>query len=138
MWNSFRTDSLEGITAEVITYPGGQGDDIHAWVARPIGNAPAPGIVAVHHLPGWDEFYREVCERLARHGYTVICPDLYCRFGHGTPDDVAAKVRSEGGAPDESVVADLRRRHGLAQGAADQQRQGRDHRHLLRRPARRC
>jgi carboxymethylenebutenolidase len=107
MWNSFRTDSLEGITAEVITYPGGQGDDIHAWVARPTGNAPAPGIVAVHHLPGWDEFFREFCERLARHGYTVICPDLYCRFGHGTPDDVAAKVRSEGGAPDEGVVADL-------------------------------
>ena len=107
MWNSFRTDSLEGITAEVISFPGGQGDDIHAWVARPTGNAPAPGIVVAHHLPGWDEFYREFCERLARHGYTVICPDLYCRFGHGTPDDVAAKVRSEGGAPDEGVVADL-------------------------------
>ena len=27
-----------------------------------------PGIVAVHHLPGWDEFYRESCERPARHG----------------------------------------------------------------------
>jgi carboxymethylenebutenolidase len=34
-----------------------------------------PGIVAVHHLPGWDEFYREFCERLARHGYGVVCPD---------------------------------------------------------------
>ena len=52
--------------------------------------------MAVHHLPGWDEFYREFCERLARHGYTVICPDLYCRFGHGTPDDVAAKARVRG------------------------------------------
>jgi len=38
--------------------------------------------VAVHHLPGWDEFYREFSERLARHGFTVICPDLCCRFGH--------------------------------------------------------
>ena len=35
MWNSFRTDSLEGITAEVITLSRRQGDDIHAWVARP-------------------------------------------------------------------------------------------------------
>ena len=106
-WNSFMTDAHTGLTAEVITYPGGLGDEIHAWVARPIGDAPSPGIVAVHHLPGWDEFYREFCERLARHGFTVICPNLYDRYGQGTPDDIAAKVRSEGGVPDASVVADL-------------------------------
>jgi carboxymethylenebutenolidase len=106
MWNSFDTGARSGITAEVITYSGGDGDEIHAWVARPVGEGPAPGVVAVHHLPGWDEFYREFAERLARHGYCVICPDLYCRFGHGTPDDVAAMVRSQGGVPDDSVVAD--------------------------------
>jgi carboxymethylenebutenolidase len=49
-------------------------------------------------MPGWDEFYRGFSERLARHGYSVICPDLYCRLGHGTPDDVAAKARSLGGS----------------------------------------
>jgi carboxymethylenebutenolidase len=106
MWNSFSTDAHLGISTEVITYPGGNGDEIHAYVARPIGDDPAPGVVAVHHMPGWDEFYREFSERLARHGYTVICPDLYCRFGHGTPDDIAAKARSEGGVADDSVVAD--------------------------------
>jgi len=26
MWNSFRTDARSGITAGVITYPGGNGD----------------------------------------------------------------------------------------------------------------
>jgi len=106
-WNSFTTDSPLGITSEVITYPGGNGDQIHAYVTRPTGNAVTPGIVAVHHMPGWDEFYREFSDRLARHGYTVICPDLYCRYGHGTPDDIAAKVRAEGGVHDEAVVADL-------------------------------
>jgi len=35
-----------------------------------------------------------------------MCPDLYCRFGHGTPDDVAATVRAQGGGHDDSVVAD--------------------------------
>jgi carboxymethylenebutenolidase len=106
-WNSFDTGAHTGITAEVISFAGGNGDEINAWVARPTGDAPTPGVVAVHHLPGWDEFYREFSERLARHGYTVICPDLYSRFGHGTPDDVAAKARAEGGAPDDGVVADL-------------------------------
>jgi carboxymethylenebutenolidase len=107
MWNSFRTDGPLGISAEITTIPGGDGNDIHAYVARPQGDGPFPGIVAVHHLPGWDEFYMEFTERLARHGYHVICPDLYCRFGHGTPDDVTAKVRAQGGAPDDGVVADI-------------------------------
>jgi carboxymethylenebutenolidase len=106
MWNSFDTGARTGITAEVITYPGGNGDEINAWLARPAGDTQVPGVVAVHHLPGWDEFYREFCERLARHGYCVICPDLYFRYGHGTPDDVAATVRAQGGVPDDSVVAD--------------------------------
>mgnify|MGYP002620628267 FL=1 len=106
MWNSYSTAGPLGITAEIITIPGGDGDEIHAYHARPTTDGPLPGIVLVHHMPGWDEFYLETAERLARHGYEVICPDLYCRFGHGTPDDVTAKVRSEGGVRDDSVVAD--------------------------------
>ena len=105
-WNSFSTDSSQGITSEVITYPGNNGDQIHAYVTRPTGDASLPGIVAVHHMPGWEEFYREFSDRLARQGYTVICPDLYCRYGHGSADDIAAKVRGEGGVPDDSVVGD--------------------------------
>ena len=106
MWNSFSTDAQLSITAGTTTYAAGGGDELHAYVARPQADGPLPGIVLVHHMPGWDEFYQEFAERLARHGYTVICPDLYCRFGHGTPDDVAAKVRAQGGVHDDSVVAD--------------------------------
>ena len=108
MWNSFKTDSRLGVTAEITTIKGGNGDDIHAYVARPVGDEKRGGIVAVHHMPGWDEFYFEFSERLARHGCDVICPDLYCRAGHGTPDDVAATVRSDGGVADDSVVGDCR------------------------------
>lgn len=106
-WNSFSTDSPLGITSEVITYPAADGHQVHAYVSRPTGGASRGGIVAVHHMPGWDEFYREFTDRLARHGYTVICPDLYCRFGHGSPDDVAATARAAGGPADDQVAADL-------------------------------
>jgi carboxymethylenebutenolidase len=106
VWNSFETDGHVSVTAEITKVPGGLGDEIHAYVASPKGDGPFPGIVLVHHMPGWDELYQEFAERLARHGYEVICPDLYCRVGHGTPDDVAAKVRSQGGVPDDNVVAD--------------------------------
>jgi len=36
----------------------------------------------------------------------VVCPDLYERFGHGTPQDIASKARGEGGIADDSVVGD--------------------------------
>jgi len=41
------------------------------------------------------------------HGYVTITPNLYFRAGHGTPEDVAAKVRADGGIPDEQAVGDL-------------------------------
>ncbi len=107
MWNSFTTDAPQGLSAGVTTIAGANGDQIHAYVARPAGDGRYPGIVAVHHMPGWDEFFQEFVRRLANHGYTVICPDLYCRAGHGTPDDIAAKVRGEGGSSDDQAVGDL-------------------------------
>jgi carboxymethylenebutenolidase len=106
MWNSFPTDGPAGVTAELTTYTGGGGDTVHAYVARPATAGQHPGLVVIHHLPGWDEFYQEFSERLAKHGYLVIAPDLYCRAGHGTPDDVAAKVRAQGGVHDDGAVAD--------------------------------
>ena len=106
MWNSFATDAPLSLTARTITYRGGNGDEIHAYVAEPGGDGPRPGVVVIHHMPGWDEFYQEFSERLAKHGFLVICPDLYCRYGHGTPDDVTATVRAQGGVPDDQVVAD--------------------------------
>ena len=106
MWNELHTDTNEGMTTELIRIKGYQGDDVHAYFGRRNGTGPYPGIVLVHHLPGWDEFYRETARRFVEHGYVVICPDLYERFGHGTPGDVAAKVRGEGGVADDSVVGD--------------------------------
>ena len=106
MWNQQHTDAFRGIVAELVTIRGYEGDDIHAYIARPSEPGPHPGIVLVHHLPGWDEFYRETARRFADHGYIVICPDLYERFGHSTPENVTAKVRGEGGVTDNSVVGD--------------------------------
>src|SRR5439155_22014862 len=106
VWNTSRTDSQQAIVAGITSYAAGNGDQIHAYVARPEGPGPFPGIVLVHHLPGWDELYQEFARRCANHGYNVICPDMYCREGHGTADDIAAKVRAAGGIADDQVLAD--------------------------------
>ncbi len=107
-WNQLDTGAQEGMVAETRTLKGHNGDTIHAYFARPSGAGPYPGIVLTHHMPGWDEFYREMARRFAQHGYLVICPDLYCRAGHGSPDDIAGKVRGEGGVADDQVVGDLK------------------------------
>ena len=70
MWNSIQTDQSSGIASDVITFEGGGGDQIHAYVAGPRQDARRGGIVVLHHMPGWDEFYREFCDRLTRHGMT--------------------------------------------------------------------
>ena len=96
----------ESMLAETVRFPGDKGDYISAYVARPTGPGPFPGVVLIHHLPGWDEWYREATRKFAHHGYFAVSHNLYERVGDGSPDDVAAKVRAQGGVPDAQVVAD--------------------------------
>lgn len=103
----YQTGQYMGMVAETATITGHGGDRVHAYLARPLGPGPFPGIVLVHHLPGWDEWYREMARKFADHGFAVVSPDLYCRAGHGTPEDVAARVRSDGGVADDQVVGDV-------------------------------
>ena len=103
----YQTDMYEGMIAETVTMPGHNGDLINAYLARPLGPGPYPGMVIIHHMPGWDEWYREATRKYAHHGYVAISPNLYFRAGHGTPEDVAAKVRADGGLPDEQAVGDM-------------------------------
>jgi len=103
----FRTDMYEGLMAETVMLAGANGDWINAYYARPLGAGPFPSMVLAHHMPGWDEWYREATFKFALHGYITITPNLYFRAGHGTPEDVAAKVRGEGGIPDDQAVGDL-------------------------------
>ena len=103
----YETDQYEGMIAETVTITGANGDEIYAYLARPLGPGPFPGMVLAHHMPGWDEWYREATRKFAHHGYATISPDLYHRVGHGTPEDVAAKARSLGGVPDDQAVGDL-------------------------------
>lgn len=105
-WNDFQTSALGGMTAGVTMVPGGAGAEIHAYIAKPDGAGPYPGVVLIHHVPGWDEFYREFARRFAEHGYIAIVPNLFESYGHGTPSEVAARAREDGYPSDDAVVAD--------------------------------
>jgi carboxymethylenebutenolidase len=94
------------MTAETISISGHNGDKISAYVARPQGSGPIPGVVLIHHNPGWDEWYCETTRKFAHHGYLAISHNLFQRAGEGRSDDVAAKVRAEGGIPDAQAIGD--------------------------------
>ncbi|MGH2584556.1 MAG: dienelactone hydrolase family protein [Dehalococcoidia bacterium] len=99
--------TYEGMLAETVTIQGHNGDEIAAYYARPLGAGPFPGVVLIHHAPGWDEWCKEATRKLAHHGYATIDPNLYHRAGPGSPDDVAARVRTAGGVADDQVMGDV-------------------------------
>ena len=99
--------TYEGLLAETVTYPGHDGDVISAYMARPLGSAQYPGVIVVHHLPGWDEATKEITRRFAHHGYAAVCPNLHFRDGpDASPDDAAAVSRAAGGVPGDRFIGD--------------------------------
>lgn len=106
-WNQFDTAGKDGMTCDVIEIAGYNGEKVNAYYAQPHGTGPFPGVVLIHHLPGWDEFYREMTRRFAQHGYLAISPNMYGRFGYGSPDDAAAKARGAGGVSDDQALGDM-------------------------------
>src|SRR5215471_19166522 len=56
---SYTTEKYEGMIAETMTMQGHQGDTIHAYMARPLGPGPCPGLALVTHGLGWTEWYKE-------------------------------------------------------------------------------
>ena len=97
----------EAMMAETVNLNGHRGDLIDAYLARPLGPGPFPGMVVIHHLPGWDEAMKEIARKFAYHGYVAISPNLHFREGKGTPEENSASVRAAGGMPDDRTMGDV-------------------------------
>jgi carboxymethylenebutenolidase len=98
----------EALSAQNVNLTGHGGDTINAYQALPEGDGPFPGVLVIHHLPGWDSSNKEIARTFASQGYNAICPNLYAREGIDTdPDDAAAAARAKGGVPDEQFVGDM-------------------------------
>jgi carboxymethylenebutenolidase len=98
----------DSLTAQTIRIPGHSGDEIEAYLATPMEEAPRGGVIVIHHLPGYDRATKEITRRFAEMGYDAIMPNLYSREGFGvSPDDAAAATRAKGGVPDEQLIGDV-------------------------------
>ncbi|GAB2977904.1 dienelactone hydrolase family protein [Amycolatopsis acidiphila] len=98
----------DAMRAETITITGDGGDEIEAYLARPLDEKPHGSVVVIHHMPGYDAATKEIVRKFAAHGYNALCPNLYSREAPGAdPDDAAAAVRAAGGVPDDRLVGDV-------------------------------
>lgn len=99
--------TYEGMIAERVRVRGHEGELIDAYTARPLGPGPFPSVLVVHHMPGWDEWTREVVRNVASQGYNTISPDLHFRMGAGTAREKSQRIRESGGQVDAAVIGDL-------------------------------
>ncbi|OAI43744.1 hypothetical protein AYO38_02410 [bacterium SCGC AG-212-C10] len=94
-------------TTEHITLKGHDGDEIEAYVARPSDPENRPGVVVIHHLPGWDAWTREIVRKFADAGYNAISPHLFSRWLPGSEADLRKKAFQTWGPPDPTVMGDV-------------------------------
>ena len=59
----------------------GGSTSLRGYLARPAGNGPWPGVVALHEAFGVDDVMRRQCDRLAAAGYLTLAPNLYSDGG---------------------------------------------------------
>ena len=50
----------DGLRAETVTISGHGGDEVEAYLAQPLAEQPHGSVVVIHHMPGYDEFFKEV------------------------------------------------------------------------------
>ena len=98
--------------AERVMIAGHDGDDIEAYCARPTSVGPFPGVVVIHHMPGYDRSTKEIVRTFAAYGYAALCPNLHYRYAPGAKAADAAAARHRSGRRAGRAVHRRRARRG--------------------------
>ena len=72
------------------------------YLALP-ASTPAPGVVMIHDVWGLSDHTRELAQRLAREGFSVLALDLYRKTGRPEITDPAAALAWIRNLPDPLV-----------------------------------
>jgi carboxymethylenebutenolidase len=71
------------ITSERVRIEVADGTAMEAYVARPAGAGPWPGVLVLQEIFGVNVHIRSVADRIAREGYVALAPDLFHRTDPG-------------------------------------------------------
>ena len=80
--------------AETVTIRGDGGDEIEAYLARPMSQGPFGGVVVIHHMPGYDAPTKEITRRFAAEGYNALMPNLY--HAPAQVDELEQELKAQG------------------------------------------
>ncbi|MDE2357427.1 MAG: dienelactone hydrolase family protein [Alphaproteobacteria bacterium] len=80
------------MTEHAIPTPDG---DARAFSFTPEGSGPWPAVIFYMDAPAIRPAMFEMCERLARHGYYVLLPDMFWRIGPYEPINIKEAMASE-------------------------------------------
>jgi len=88
--------AFRNIQAGMATYRGHGGDRGDAYYAHPTNAGPHPGVVVIHHMPGWDEWTCEVARCKLSH---LIQGAVDCWGGNVVVDDKSRLTKAQPVAP---------------------------------------
>ena len=97
---------LSLIDAGPITYQNGEAA-IEAYLARPRGAGPRPGLIVIHEAFGPVEHIYDLARRFANVGFTALAPNLYTRAGAPDSKSMDAVLAKMFALPDAQAVQDL-------------------------------
>ena len=80
--------------AETVTIRGDGGDEIEAYLARPMSQGPFGGVVVIHHMPGYDAPTKEITRRFAAEGYNALMSNLY--HAPAQVDELEQELKAQG------------------------------------------
>jgi carboxymethylenebutenolidase len=102
------TTDTNGLLANEVKIPAA-GGDIPGYAAMPASGGPFPTVLVIQEIFGVHEHIKDICRRLAKHGYFAAAPALYAREGDvsGMSDiqEIVSKVVAR--VPDAQVASDL-------------------------------
>jgi len=102
---------MKNIVTERVSLKVDDGTAMSAYVARPSGETPHPGLLVFQEAFGVNAHIRDVTERLAREGYVSIAPELYHRTGpgfEGKYDDFPSVMPHMKAMTEKGTIEDIR------------------------------
>ncbi len=90
------------INSRTLTFKAG-GKDFQCYIAEP-ATAGGPGVLLLHAWWGLKPFFKQVCDRLAEHGFIVLAPDLRDGQIAQTVDEAQQLMEKSDARQTEAVV----------------------------------